>query len=196
MMPSSASLTLHPIPLTNRSRVAARSGVPITRWPKRRGGRGPSNTAGARSFNRTWDPGVLGVTSWVERGAAAAAARTVNSTLSIVDYRHRASCRLGDEPLPRAEATLRRGRARLRTLCRSDQTSPRGFIEDDCSTTICTGKTRVCITTQAHLAVKQPPGKGIAHGNSKARVIGAGSWLESSFSTDASIPEPPDHLCP
>lgn len=44
-MPSAWSLTLHPSPSTRKRCVAAMSGVPITRWPSRRGGRGPWLTA-------------------------------------------------------------------------------------------------------------------------------------------------------
>ena len=62
MTPSISSLSLSPMPWTSRSRVSPMAGVPITRWPRRRGGRGPANTAGARSSTRTVAPGALGTT--------------------------------------------------------------------------------------------------------------------------------------
>ena len=72
---------LEPEPSTSRSRVAPMSGVPMTRWPRRRGGRGPPNTAGARSSTRTVAPGALGTTGAAgDLRVAASATRTTNST--------------------------------------------------------------------------------------------------------------------
>ena len=79
MTPAISSLSLRPMPCTSRSRVAAKTGVPITRWPRRLGGRGPANTAGARSSVRTVAPGAFGTTSEAGDGAGGpSATRTTN----------------------------------------------------------------------------------------------------------------------
>src|SRR5208283_307772 len=154
MIPSISSLTLQPMPPTSRSRVAARSGVPTTKWPRRRG-RGPSNTAGAlvrsgRGSRRVerYQPGRG--TDWLR----ICHPEREQDLRSRIDHRHRVTgaCRRYTTGLQSPPDVVEITVVRAPDIDR-DQAPDGSFVEYHGGTTVGARVARGRITDQAHFAV-------------------------------------------